>query len=421
MGGAHGAARGLHVLFVSDTWGLIGGTERYASVVVPELQARGHRVTVLCREDKDRGASPFRVDVVERPELEGGTLLRWQRRELRVLLERLAPDVIFHSALRNVDGAEVLCQVAPVVRYVHDHTLFCPGLNKYREDGTTCREPMGRVCLERFYLEGGCICFKRSAFPGDGAALARFLDTYREIEVAQLARTVLTNSSYMREQLLQVGFHPGSTSVLYYFTRSNTPDQPQGDLPPETQAFLDASDAPLLFTPARLTLPDKGVDYLITALGALRHGYKAVVAGSGPAEDWLRGKAREEGLDGRLHFTGWMGSPSIERLFALADVVVCPSVWDEPFGLVGIEAMTHSKPVVAFRVGGIPEWCRDGETGILVERRDSTALAAAVDRLLGDPELARRMGARGHAFQEQAFPRERHVNELEGALVAAAG
>jgi glycosyltransferase involved in cell wall biosynthesis len=421
VGSTSGAARSLHVLFVSDTWGLIGGTERYASVVVPELQARGHRVTVLCREDKDGGASPFQVEVLERPELEGRTLLRWQRRELRALLERLAPDVIFHSALRNVDGAELLCQVAPVVRYVHDHTMFCPGLNKYREDGATCREPLGRVCLERYYLKDGCICFKRSAFPDDGAALTRFLDTYREIEVAQLARTVLTNSHYMREQLLQVGFHPDQTSVLYYFTRSNTPDQPQGDLPPATQVFLDTSDAPLLFTPARLTLPDKGVDYLITALGALQRPFRAVVAGSGPAEDWLRAKARDEGLDGRLHFTGWMDSPGVERLFALASVVVCPSVWDEPFGLVGIEAMTHRKPVVAFRVGGIPEWCRDGETGILVERQDSAGLAAAIERLLADPELARKMGAQGHAFQEEGFPRDRHVRELEGALLAAAG
>jgi hypothetical protein len=73
----------MHVLFVSDTWGLIGGTERYAAVVVPELEARGHRVTVLCREDRDGGASPVAARVVERPELAGHTLARWQRRALR--------------------------------------------------------------------------------------------------------------------------------------------------------------------------------------------------------------------------------------------------------------------------------------------------------------------------------------------------
>jgi glycosyltransferase involved in cell wall biosynthesis len=328
--------------------------------------------------------------------------------------------VVFHSTLRNVDAAEDLCTLAPVVRYVHDHTLFCPGLNKYREDGSTCREPMGRVCLERYFLRDGCVCFKPRAFAGHGAALRRLADTYREIEVAQRARTVLTNSRYMRSQLLEVGFHPARTTVLYLFTRSGTPDQPAGDLPDETLRFVEAPGPPLVFTPARLTLPDKGVDYLITALAALRAPFRAVVAGSGPTESWLREKARADGLGQRLHFTGWLASSAIERLYSLARLVTCPSVWDEPFGLVGLEAMAHGRPVAAFRVGGVPEWCRDGQTGLLAPRRDSAALARAIDRLLGDETLARQLGENGRALVASEFPRERHVTELEAALAAAA-
>ena len=64
----------------------------------------------------------------------------------------------------------------------------------------------------------------------------------------------------------------------------------------------------------------------------------------------------------------------IERLLARAEVVVCPSVWNEPFGLVGLEAMAHAKPVVAFSVGGIPEWLADGETGFLAPRKDTLAM-----------------------------------------------
>ncbi len=411
----------MHILFVLDTWGLIGGTERHAAVVVPALQGRGHRITVLCRENREEGPLAVAVPVAARPALAGVRMDRAQRAELRSTLRSLRPDVIFHSALRNVDAAEELTEAGPVVRYVHDHTLFCPGLNKYREDGERCRDALGLVCLERYWLRGGCICFKRAGHKNVWLDPLRELSRkWRELDIARRSRAVLTNSRYMRGELLQVGFAPERTAVLYYFTRSNTPEQPQGSLPVPTERFLASSRAPLVFTPARLTLPDKGVDFLLTALSQVARPFRAVVAGSGPAEEWLRAKARAEGVEERVHFTGWLDSGGIESLYALCDVVVCPSVWDEPFGLVGIEAMAHGKPVVTFAVGGTPEWCEHGETGFLVERKDTASMARAIERLLEDPSLCARLGARGRARVAERFPRERHVEGLEAALRDAA-
>ncbi len=411
----------MRLLFVIDTWGLIGGTERHAAVVVPALLERGLDVRVLCREDHAPGFAD--VEVCAMPELAGARLGRAARRALEARLRALAPDVVFHSALRNVDAAEALVEGAPVVRYVHDHTLFCPGLNKVREDGATCREPLGWPCLRTYFLEGGCICFKRAGHARRLAdPLRELVAKWREIDVARRAARLLTNSAYMRDELLLAGFAPERTAVLHYFTTSNTPLQPPAPLPPETAAFVAAGNgAPLVVTPARLTLPDKGVDYLLSALARVRRPFRAVIAGSGPAEAWLREKARAEGLDGRVHFSGWTAAGAIETLYARADLVVCPSVWDEPFGLVGIEAMAHAKPVVAFRVGGIPEWLDDGASGLAVARKDTAAMAAAIERLLDDPALARRMGEQGRRRVAERFPRERHVERLEAALRDAAG
>ncbi len=410
----------MHVLFVIDTWGLIGGTERHAAVVVPALLERGHRVSVLCREDQ---RPPFaRVPTIEVPALSGTRLARGDRRALERRLDEVRPDVIFHSACRNVDASEALVEAASVVRYVHDHTLFCPGMNKVREDGENCREAFGAVCLERYFLAQGCVGFKRAgrAHP-IGDALRALRERWREVAIAARASRLLTNSLYMRQQLILAGLPPDRTEVLYLFTRSNTPEQPARALPPATEAFLARSRDPLVLTPARLALPDKGVDYLITALGGLRQRFRAVIAGTGPAESWLREKALSEGLGERLHFTGWLDSGALETLYARADLVVCPSVWDEPFGLVGIEAYAHAKPVVAFRVGGIPEWLVDGETGFLVPRKDTGAMAAAIDLLLADPALRARMGAAGRALERGRFSRERHLETFEGVLRAAAG
>jgi glycosyltransferase involved in cell wall biosynthesis len=410
----------VRVLFVIDTWGLIGGTERHAAVVVPALLERGHRVDVLCRADLAPGFA--QVDVRAMPELSGPSLPRAARRELARTLRERAPDVVFHSALRNVDAAEVLVDSAPVVRYVHDHTLFCPGLNKYREDGETCREPLGWPCMRSYWLGSGCTCFKPAGHAHRLLDPLRELHRkWRELDIARRSAHVLTNSRYMQDELLQVGFAPERTSVLYYFTLSNTPYQPRGPLPPRTADFLASTSGPLLFTPARLTLPDKGVDYLLTALARVRAPFRAVIAGAGPAEAWLREKARAEGLEERVHFSGWTDAGGIETLYSRADVVVCPSVWDEPFGLVGLEAMAHAKPVVAFRVGGIPEWISDGETGLSVPRKDTAAMAAAIERLLADPDEALRLGAEGRRRAAERFGRERHVERLEAVLSAGAG
>ena len=83
--------------------------------------------------------------------------------------------------------------------------------------------------------------------------------------------------------------------------------------------------------------------------------------------------------------------------------------------------MAHRKPVVAFAVGGIPEWLVDGETGYLVPRCDTRAMAAAIDRLLADPALAARLGQAGHARLETHFSQAAHLNALDAALLAAVG
>lgn len=412
-------AGSLHVLFVLDTWGLVGGTERYAAVVVPELVARGHRVTVLCREDHAPGFAP--VEVHACAALAGKTMGRSERRDLTRFVTSRAPDVIYLSALGNLDALETLVDLAPMLRYVHDHTLFCPGLNKVHENGENCRVPMGAACIAHYWLRGGCLCFKKACFAEPLLDPLRVLSAkWRELDVAKRSAHVLTNSRYMRTELLRVGFAPDRCSVLYYFTQSNTPAQPRGELDGATEAFLASSDAPIVFTPARLVLPDKGIDYLLTALSKVRAPYRAVIAGHGPAEAWLREKASQEGLGSRVHFAGWTSSPATETLFARASLVVVPSVWDEPFGLVGVEAMVHEKPVVAFPVGGIPEWLEDGVTGRLVARKDTAALAQAIEELLADPHLASRMGRAGRAAVAARFPREAHLRELEARLIAAA-
>ncbi len=107
------------------------------------------------------------------------------------------------------------------------------------------------------------------------------------------------------------------------------------------------------------------------------------------------------GDDARIRYLGYVAR--VEDIYCTSDVVVMPSRWQEPLGLISLEAGACRKPVVATRVGGIPEAVHDGVNGFLVEAGDVAALAARVMTLIGDPILRRAMGEAGRRRIETEF------------------
>ena len=134
-------------------------------------------------------------------------------------------------------------------------------------------------------------------------------------------------------------------------------------------------------------------------------------AGDGPARaSWQAAAARlatrERKL--RIEFTGWLDPDRISALLATADLLVVPSLWPEPFGLVGLEAARHRLPVAAFAVGGIPDWLRPGVNGYLAPGDPPTpgGLAEAIIACVKDPEThARLRDGAGRVAAESDFER----------------
>lgn len=123
------------------------------------------------------------------------------------------------------------------------------------------------------------------------------------------------------------------------------------------------------------------------------------------------------GGDPRIRYIGYV--KAVENVYHTVDIVVVPSRWQEPLGLINLEAGACRKPVVATRVGGIPEVVEDGVNGYLVEPGDVDALRARVAGLIADPALRARMGAAGRARVEAAFT-TRPVREFEALLLGYA-
>jgi len=167
----------------------------------------------------------------------------------------------------------------------------------------------------------------------------------------------------------------------------------------------------------------KGLRELMGAWSALDAGEhprepQLVLAGAGPLaadlETWRAGLRHPE----RVRIMGFVERP--ERFLAGLDVLVMPS-FAEGFGLAAAEAQATGVPVIAARASSLPEIVVDGETGLLVPAGDADALAAALRRLLDEPELARRLGRAGRARIVATFPRERtlvRLLQLTGAAAA---
>jgi glycosyltransferase involved in cell wall biosynthesis len=118
------------------------------------------------------------------------------------------------------------------------------------------------------------------------------------------------------------------------------------------------------------------------------------------------------GIEDRITWTGMVEDPFGEGVFAAADVVCQFSRWEEVFGWMIAEAMAHGKPVVATRVGGIPELITNGESGFLVERGDTSEMSKHILTLLADPELRVRMGQAGLETVSEKFDLRKNVAQL---------
>jgi len=157
----------------------------------------------------------------------------------------------------------------------------------------------------------------------------------------------------------------------------------------------------------------KGVGFLVEAAGHVRErlpNARFIVVGGGPLEVPLRRMIRERGLGRAFRLLGERSDAN--ELAALFDVFALPSLW-EGLPLALIEAAGLAKPIVASDIDGVREVLRDGTTGLLVPAGDSAALAGAIQRVLEDRALGRKLGERARAEIPRAFSRPRMIAETQ--------
>lgn len=200
---------------------------------------------------------------------------------------------------------------------------------------------------------------------------------------------VITVSRYMARQVEQYFGVPDDKLDTIY----NGVTIPQHRLSDDEQAAFRAGyaqpDERIVYYVGRIVY-EKGVQVLVEAapqiLGDMP-GVKFVIAGTGAYLDTLRERVREQGLADRFIFAGFIADDIRDKLYQVADVAVFPSLY-EPFGIVALEAMAQGCPVVVSETGGLSEFVRPHETGILTYPGDASSLAWGILHTLQQPEWA---------------------------------
>jgi glycosyltransferase involved in cell wall biosynthesis len=220
------------------------------------------------------------------------------------------------------------------------------------------------------------------------------------------------NSRYTRERAREAGITPREATVVH----PGIDPRFLNDRPPRRWSFR------LLYV-GRIDR-QKGIDTAVRALAHLPDAATLTVWGTGDqryiAE--MRELAIELGVAARVRFAGWAGLEAVMAAYEEADAVVFPVRWEEPFGLVPLEAMGLARPLVSTARGGTAEFVRDGENALVFEADDAQGLARCVLRLAGDDELRERLRAGGRETAAQyTSPRfaEQTLRELVRAYERA--
>jgi glycosyltransferase involved in cell wall biosynthesis len=195
----------------------------------------------------------------------------------------------------------------------------------------------------------------------------------------------------MRNELLKNGVAENKISLLspYVDAVETAETQPSGKLK-------------ILF--ASQHVASKGLHLLFESLTKVKSDFELTILGEGSRTPFYKDLAKEFGIAKKTIFAGFVNNP--EDFYKRTDVAVFPSMWQEPFGLVGIEAMAYARPVVAFDVGGVRQWLIDGKNGIIVPERNTTLFAEALDKLAQNPSLVKSLGENGRDFVHANFTRE---------------
>lgn len=385
----------MRVLQINKFLWRAGGVESYVFDLSALLESHGHEVVYFSMDDpRNRPSAQAKYfashldysgagAVRHAGRILGGTVYSFESREkLRALLRDCRPDVAHVHLIDHHLSPSVLHALrderVPAVQTVHEYKLVCPNYQLYVPRK---RELCERCLPGKFY---NCVlqrCMKDSLPASALAAGSKYF--HRAIGVYERnVAAFLYATDFVRTKLEQGGVPRARLRhVPLYIDLARFSARP--------------AKCDYIVYAGRLS-PEKGVCTLLEAMRSLPDVTLRVL-GDGPSRGELESFAREHALR-NVEFAGFVDGDEYVRQLGGARALVLPSEWYETCGLVLWEAAVMGVPVVASRIGGIPESVIDNETGLLFEPKDTADLAEKIRRVLSDSARSSAMAARAGEF-----------------------
>lgn len=402
----------------------VGGVETYLNTVIPELSRVGHEIAFWFETDE-----PLDRALIELPdEAPSWCVAEMGTEQALTALRDWRPHVIYTHKLLDPELERKVLSLAPSVFFAHDYNGTCISGNK------TFKYPIVQPCNRRFGWQ--CLLHYFPHRCGGLSPITMFklygLQSQR-LENLHRYDAIVTHSDHMLSELIKHGLSPQTAyNFPYYVQPANKSEKLSKSWPlPDPIASL-MTEAPgkqratrekrstpylhLLFS-GRMEYLKGGhvfIDALPEVAAVLDRPIRITFAGDGRERHaWEQRAAHLQNQKLSFDFIGWVERRRIEELLEVCDLLVMPSLWPEPFGLVGPEAGLFGVPVAAFDVGGIPDWLVDGVNGYLAPGRPPTALglAQAIINCLHDPATHARL-CHGAFEVAQQFNIKNHLAAL---------
>lgn len=371
------------ILFVSEYAGIIGGLERYVFNTANLLKKRGCKVYGLFAKEaqnKDLFLSAFDK--------------HWKFSEFNQIDENF--DSVTVHKLYDFKNFQKILSRYEVTLFVHAHDYYCPKGYKYFL--------IGRENCVRKYKPFFCALCSSIVPPRqlteDGLLKKHFVDWPKLFKCFCSCKNYVVISNFMKAQLLNNGIPEHKIRVINPVIET-------------TDRISKGSENgnEILFSGQQVM--SKGTPLFLDACSKITIPFHANIVGNGLRLDDFKKLPAQMGLDGKVEFRGWVNN--VEDYISNADVFAFPSLWQEPFGLAGVEAMAQGVPVVGFDVGGVKEWLVEG-CGFLVPERDTSAMAEKLQLIMEDKTLRNEMGKRARRHVSEHYGEENFAKSFESLI-----
>ena len=391
----------MRILLVNKFHYLRGGSEKYYFELAQLLKSKGHTVGFFSMKHEENITTGDAEYFVEEIDLNTGSKLKaldviYSQKNKRLMakaLEEFKPDIVHINNFQRQLSASIIDAIKekniPIVMTAHDLNPICPA-SIMLYNGEVCDD-----CITKGYAQ----CIKKKCVKGStlkstlGVMEKKYYDIHK---VFRKIDCIISPSEFNKNQLVNGKLKYNEIVALHNFVNES-----------ERNEYVLGDYA---FYLGRLS-KEKGILNLIEAIGDIPDA-KLLIAGDGPEREKIEAYISEHKLDGRITLLGYQNQDSIHKYITNSRFVVIPSICNENCPYSVLEAMEIGKPIVASRIGGIPELIADGENGYLYKADDINELKEKLTLLLDNDDKVNRFAQKSRELYESYYSPDSYYNEL---------